>query len=210
MKKMFRFFTIAALAFGMTMAVGCGKPDDGEDNGGGNGGGGNTENLPTTLNETFDNGIPSTWTTIDADGDGYNWRSTLEVTGSTLADADGNGAVFSQSYDNTDGVLNPDNYLVTPKIYIDGTTLTWQVAAQDASYPNEHYAVLVGTIENGVFVSKGTLFEETFSGTSKAATSFYNRSVSLADYKGQSLCIAFRHYNCSDMFYLNIDNVKVQ
>ena len=202
MKKVFRIFTIAAIAFGMTMAVSC--KDDNEEEGGTTGG--NTENLPTTLDETFANGIPTTWTNIDADGDGYMWMSTEGA----LADADGNGAVFSQSYNNNFGPLTPDNYLVTPKLYIDGTTLTWQVAAQDANYPNEHYAVLVGTVENGVFVSQGTLFEETFSGTSKAATAFYNRSVSLADYNGKSLCIAFRHYNCTDVFYLNIDNVKVQ
>ncbi len=204
MKKAFRFFAIAAIAFGMTMAVSC-KPDE-EGEGGGNGGS-NTENLPTTLDETFASGIPSTWANIDADGDGYKWKSTLESSG--LADADGNGAAYSQSYDNNYGELTPDNYLVTPKLYIDGTTLTWQVAAQDNRFPEEHYAVYVGTIENGQFVQKGKLFEETFSGNAKDATAFYNRSVSLADYNGQSLYIAFRHFDCTDMYFLNIDNVKV-
>lgn len=210
MKKVTRFFAIAAIAFGMTMMFACGgnDPDNPDNPGGGGNGGGNTENLPTTLDETFANGIPSTWTNIDADGDGYAWNATVESQG--LADADGNGAVYSQSYDNNIGPLTPDNYLVTPKLYIeDGAKVSWQVGAQDSGYPEEHYAVLVGTIENGAFVSKGTLFEETFSGTAKAPTSFYNREISLSQYKGQSLCIAFRHYNCTDMYFLNIDNVKV-
>lgn len=208
MKKTFRFFSILAVAFSLTMAVSCNR-DPEEEGGSNNNGNGNVNNLPTTIDETFATGIPADWTTIDADGDGYNWAST-HLNGGDLADADGNGAVFSQSYENSVGALTPDNYLVTPKIYIDGQTLTWQVGAQDAGYPNEHYAVLVGTIENGQFVSQGTLHEETFTGSSKAATNFYNRSVSLAQYKGKELCIAFRHYNCTDMFYLNIDNVKVQ
>ena len=61
MKKVFRFFAIAAIACGMTMAVSCNKDDNGENGGnGGNGGGGNTENLPTTIDENFNNGLPST------------------------------------------------------------------------------------------------------------------------------------------------------
>ena len=63
MKKAFRFFAIAAIAFGMTMAVSC-KPDEGDDNG-------NNDNGPEVLiDEAFENGIPSDWSNIDADGDG--------------------------------------------------------------------------------------------------------------------------------------------
>ena len=213
MKKAFKFMAIAAIAFGMSMTVAC--TDDSENSGnGGNGNGngnGNTENLPTTLNETFDEGLPATWTLIDADGDGMNWISTYDAGAvQNISGYNNTGCMVSMSWYNGD-VLYPDNYMVTPKLYInDGATLTWKVAAQDADYPEEHYAVLIGTLENGNFVSRGTLFEETFSGNAKTPTAYYDRSVDLSSYKGQSLYIAFRHYNCSDMFYLNIDNVQVQ
>lgn len=208
MKKAFKFMAIAAIAFGMSMTVAC--TDDSENSGNGNGNGGNTENLPTTIDENFDNGMPSDWTCIDADGDGIDWMCTSDVLGSGYGRNSSEGCAMSQSYDNNIGVLYPDNYLVSPKIKINGSTLTWYVAAQDANYPEEHYAVEVGTIENGKFTRKATVFEETFSGSSKAQTSWYQRSVDLSAYNGQGLQIAFRHYNCSDMFFLLIDDVKVQ
>lgn len=180
-------------------------PDPGDDNDDDT----TTINLPTTISETFANSIPSNWINIDADGDGHMWASTI-TTIENLADADGNGAVYSQSWDNDYGALTPDNYLVTPKIHINGGTLSWQVAAQDSGYPNEHYAVLIGRVVNGNFVTIATLFEETFSGNSKSPTDFYNRSVSLSDYSGHNLRIAFRHYDCTDNFCLNIDNVVIQ
>lgn len=205
MKKMFRFFAIAAIAFGMTMNVACDKDDNGEE-----GGGGNTDNLPTTINENFDNaGIPAGWSVIDADGDGDTWVNSIDLLQSGYGYQSA-GCAVSRSYDNNSGPLTPDNYLVTPKIYIDGTTLTWMVAEQDSQYPNEHYSVEVGTVNNGQFTSKGVLFEETFSGYDKAQSSWFQRSVDLSQYKGQSLQIAFRHYNCTDQFYLLIDDVKVQ
>lgn len=203
MKKVTRFFAIAAIAFGMTMMFACGgnDPDNPDNPGGGGNGGGNTENLPTTLDETFANGIPGTWTNIDADGDGAMWMST----GGQLADADGNGAVYSQSYDNNIGPLTPDNYLVTPKLYIEeGATLSYEVGAVDANYYRDHYSVLVGNVENGVFKAVGTLVNEDVPSPNTTT-----RTFSLSDYKGQSLSIAFRHFDCIDMYIMTIDNIKV-
>jgi len=208
MKKYFRFFAIAAIALGMTMAVSCKK--DEEENGGNGNGGSNTENLPTTLSENFDNsGIPSGWIVIDADGDGDTWMNTIDLLQSGYGHESA-GCAMSKSYDNNVGELTPDNYLVSPKIYIDGTKLTWFVAAQDASFPNEHYSVEIGTVNNGTFTSKAVIFEETFSGYSKAQSSWFQRTVDLSAYNGQSVQIAFRHYDCTDNYFLLIDDVKVQ
>ena len=81
MKKVFRFFAMAAFIFGMTAMVACGDKEEGDNDGNGGNGGNepveNPDNLPTSLMETFDNGIPSTWTNIDADGDGYKWQNYL-------------------------------------------------------------------------------------------------------------------------------------
>ena len=210
MKKVFRIFTIAAIAFGMSMTVACTDDNEGGGNNNGNGGnGGNTENLPTTIDENFDNGI-SNWTVIDADSDGDSWIISTDVLGEGYGHNGSTGCALSKSYDNNIGVLYPDNYLVSKKIYInDGAKLTWFVAAQDASYPEEHYSVEIGTVQNGTFNKIATIFEETLT-AKKAQSSWYNREVNLSQYKGQSVQIAFRHHNCSDMYFLLVDDVKVQ
>ena len=61
MKKVFRFFAMAAFVFGMTAMVACGDKEEGDNDGNGGNGGNepveNPDNLPTSLMETFDNGI---------------------------------------------------------------------------------------------------------------------------------------------------------
>ncbi len=206
MKKVIRFFAIAAIACGMTMAVSCKDDNDGE--GGGNGG--NDNGPEVLLDEAFESGVPTDWSNIDADGDGYMWCTGEDWGANNNLGVNGSVCVCSESYHNpTQETLTPDNYLVTPVLELAGEyTLTWQVCAQDGSFAADHYAVLVGTVENGAFVAKGTLFEETLT-ASKAQGAWLSRSISLKDYKGQKLSVAFRHYNCTDMFVMNLDNVKI-
>ncbi len=201
MKKFASFMTIAALVCGMTMAVGCSK--DEEENGGNNGGG-NTSNLPTTIDENFDNGLPGGWTVIDADGDGNNWISSSSYF-SQPCGVDGTACMASASYINETGVLTTDNYLVSPKIYVsDGATLTYQVSNYQAEYPDQ-YSAMLGTVENGAFKAIATLVTER---VSTDYQSFTTKTFDLSQYKGKEVCIAFRH-NDSDAYWLLIDNVKV-
>ena len=205
MKKVFRFLAIAAFAFGMTAMVACGdKEEEGE--GGGNGNNTvveNPDNLPTTLSEGFENGVPAGWTNIDADGDGYAWQDWLySQTGEELS---GYGFIMSASYLNTINALTPDNYLVSPKIWIeDGATLSYEVGAMDANYYQDHYAVLLGNVENGAFVPVATIVDEDVPSPNTTT-----RTFNLSEYKGQALSIAFRHFNCTDMYIMTIDNVTV-
>ena len=213
MKKVFRIFTIAAIAFGMSMTVACTDDNEGGgNNGNGNGGNGGNDNLPTTLDEHFENGVPEGWANIDADGDGFVWEigyGENSGQGPFTSGIDGSNCISSASWDSEEGPLTPDNYLVTPELFIpnDGSrTLTWYDAAQDASYPEDFYAVYVGTLNNGVFTPRG---DAIFS-TTLTSADFTMRSVSLNEYKGQNIRIAFRHYNCTDWFVMKIDDVKVQ
>lgn len=210
MKKVFRLFALATLAIGTTLFIACGDDDNGENGGnGGNGGGGNNNETgePVLLEESFEAGaMPSNWVTIDADGDGIDWLFSTQLGAHT-----GSGIAYSQSYDNNMGVLEPDNYLVTPTIHIPGAggyNLTFWVCGQDASFAAEHYAVYAGHVENGVFVPSGNaLFEETIG--SKAQSPWLQKSVNLDAFKGQDIQIAFRHFNVTDMFYLDLDDVKI-
>lgn len=204
MKKTFRFMAIATIAFGMSMTVACTDDSENSGNGNGNGNGGNTENLPTTIDENFDNGIPSTWTNIDADGDGYKWENTLAT--QTGDESDPYPYAMSASFRNNVGALTPDNYLISPKIKItEGAKLTYEVGGIDANYYEENYTVYVGTVENGSFTKVGTLLNETV-----PSVDFTQRTIDLSSYAGQNLCIAFRHHDCYDVYYMTLDNVKVQ
>ncbi|MBR3958435.1 MAG: choice-of-anchor J domain-containing protein [Bacteroidales bacterium] len=202
MKKVFKIFALAAVALCVTTFVGC-KDEEKEEENNNNTATENPNNLPTSLSEDFANGVPSGWTNIDADGDGYAWQDWLnDQYGQRMQ---GDGVIMSASYLNGIEALTPDNYLVTPKLWIeDGAKLTYEVGAVDASYYQDHYAVLVGTVENGVFVSKGSLVDEDV--PSPTTTT---RTFDLSEYKGQELSIAFRHYNCTDMYIMTIDNVKI-
>lgn len=200
MKKATRIFTIAALAFGMVMAVSCKKDENG---------GGNTENLPTTLDENFDNGIPSTWTNIDADADGYKWMPSSQGFQSPCG-VDGTECAASASFINGIGELDAENYLVSPKIYIEeGATLTYDVTNFQSQFPDS-YSVMIGTVENGAFVSQATIVpaERVSTGYREDNGAFTHRSVDLSPYKGKSVCIAFCHKDY-DAYWLLLDNVKV-
>jgi len=162
------------------------------------------------LSEDFENGIPSTWLNIDADNDGNSWLSSAGISGVTGHNGT-DGCAFSCSYYNST-VLTPNNWLITPAVTLTGNaTLTFWVAAQDASYAAEHYGVYIST-NGGTSTSDFTLlFEETMDANGGARTqgTWKQKTVNLASYTGQTIRIAFRHFNCTDMFYLNLDDVVI-
>ena len=177
----------------------------------------------TLFEEGFEGGIPSTWTTVDEDNDGFSW----EILGTTPHS--GSLAVSSASYDYMNGdALNPDNWLVTPAITLTANnSLTYYVNAQDADYAAEHYGVYISTTGNIVPNDFSLLFEETMTaspgkpvanpapamfrsgGPQYAQGTWYERTVDLSAYSGQTVYLAFRHFNCSDWFILNLDDVKI-
>ena len=84
------------------------------------------------FSEDFENGIPSTWTTIDADGDGNNWFALSEIGTiypfyATLDLADwahegNNSALSASAYNNPEDEgggytpLESENWLITPQV----------------------------------------------------------------------------------------------
>ena len=169
----------------------------------------------------FEDGMQG-WTTIDADGDGFNWDMASNLM-SGAAGHDGSADfVFSQSYDNTYGVLYPDNYLVSPQVQLGGQ-LRFYACAQDASYAAEHFGVAVSTTGN-TSASAFTMVQEwTMSAkgdnngkpvamntrSGRAQGTWYEFNVDLSAYAGQTGYVALRHFNCSDMFYLDVDDITI-
>ena len=144
----------------------------------------------------------SCWSIVDADNDGYNWYVADSTQNKVHSGAH---AITSASYDNTDGILYPDNYLISPAFVVTNNNLelTYYISAQDQNYAAEHIAVYITTSINGI--SSTTPVEE----YTLNSANWTQHTVSLAPYYGQTVYIAFRHYNCSDMFRVNIDDISI-
>lgn len=88
--------------------------------------------------------------------------------------------------------------------------LTWDVAstASTPAYRAEHYGVFISTTGNAPenFV---LLFEETLS-TTIPGWQAQPRELDISTYGGQTVYVAFRHWNITDMDRVVIDNVKLK
>ena len=156
--------------------------------------------------DNFVNGLPSGWTSIDNDGDGFNWiyyNYDLHFDGNGyIAWHSGVGVMYSQSYDFGAGALTPDNWLITPQIELGNIVKVW-LRAQDPSYP-EHFAIYLSTTGNDVTDFTVKLLPDTI-----ATGEYVEYTADLSAYAGQQGYIAIRHFNCTDQFFLNVDDFGV-
>ena len=161
------------------------------------------------MSESFDEGVmPDGWSNIDADGDGYGWNTAKSYNTSDWTNHTGSGCVSSSSWD--ENALTPDNWLITPALQIPAegmTVFSWWAAPNDASWPAEHYAVYVSANTNSIsdFINAGSVYEETIS-----TGGYFQHSIDLTSKAGQTVYVAFRHYDCTDMYWLNIDDVTLE
>ena len=187
---------------------------------------------PDANTYTFENGMEG-WTTIDADGDGWNWMLGTDVMSSVQGHNGSNDFVLSQSWNNTAGVLYPDNYLVSPQVELGGQ-LHFFACAQDINYAAEHFGVAVSTSsstnpEDFTMLQEWTMSAKSSSpknaaspittaenatkghsrgGNTRAQGTWYEYTVDLSAYSGMGY-VAIRHFNCSDMFYLDVDDINI-
>ena len=187
---------------------------------------------PSGQTYTFDGSTMEGWTSLDADGDSYGWMlgsacDGTYLSGGNLAGTGHNSSadlVTSGSYSNVYGVLTPDNYLVSPaKIAAqNGAAITFWACAQDANYAAEHFGVAVSTGSNTSAADFTTIQEWTMTAKSarladennlvrgtRAQGSWYEYTVDLSAYAGQEIWVAIRHFNCSDQFLLNVDDITL-
>ena len=192
------------------------------------------------LTTNFDDSNMNGWTTIDADNDGFTWVLGSEIggvylvtTGSLAGSGHNSSAdlVCSGSYRNLDdgnGVaLTPDNYLVSPQVALGGSITFW-ACGQDASYVAEHFGVAVSTTGNTSADDFTTIQEWTMTAKSRGASdaadnayinksrggnrdqgTWYEFTVDLSEYSGMGY-VAIRHFNCTDMFILNVDDIVIE
>ncbi len=140
------------------------------------------------------------WTIRDDDGDGYNWE-WMDASGSGYNVYEGTHCMASASFQNNPfgggTALNPDNWLISPA-FTAGSTVTFWYAGQDPNYAAEPFGVYV--------IANGTTSDELAYFT--ASNTYQQGSVDISDFAGQTVQVAFRHYDVTDMFRLNLDLVE--
>ena len=151
--------------------------------------------------------LPEGWTKIDADSDGNNWY----IFGNSSGFGGGNCAT-SASWGGGKA-LTPNNYLITPKVE-GAQRVEFYANVQDATSPGalgDHFAVCAsstGTAEGDFTI----IFEDTPaavppSGQTNRAQGTWRKYV--VNLPVGTKYVAFRHYNCTNFFRINIDNVTV-
>jgi|GEM_PF-3292482 len=157
------------------------------------------------LNENFNKAEqqfpPYGWRNIDHDGDGRAWA----VSANGAVDATGAQTLSASSYVWLFDDLDPDNWLITPPLYIENASdeLSYWVGSFEGrphegrvylsttSYAIEDFTILLDEVE-----FKGTYANET-------------RIIPLGDYVGETIYIAFRHtkYPNTEGISLSLDNI---
>ena len=156
--------------------------------------------------EDFEN--PQTldcWSIVDNDGDGNNWF-LFGVADSAFAHNSDNALVSASWSTNP---LTPDNWLFMPPLQLPAGRqmhLTWYTCGQDPNWAAENYSVMISTV--GGYTSDAlATYTTLLSGTTTAT--WVQQDIDLSAYAGQTVYIAFRHHNITDMFRIMIDDVAV-
>ncbi len=156
----------------------------------------------TIIYEDFEDALEG-WTVLDKDGDGHSWDMESPVQFGFEPYA-GQGLISSASFINNVGALTPDNWLISPSFKAETKTIaTWYAVGQDPDYCAENYSVYVLPADY-TDVSQAIAV---YNGASGAA--WAQAMADLSSYAGQEIRLAFRHYNVTDMFWLNLDEVRV-
>lgn len=146
-------------------------------------------------------------TFVDSDGDSSGWTRVA------FSIDNGNYVADSQSYNGA--VLFPDNWIVMGPIdlsNVSSASLSWLVRGIDPSWCQENYSVYISDSNDiNSLVSSGLFYNETIaSGSDACGNSFAQRDLDISSASGQIIYVGFRHHDVSDMFRLNIDDVRVE
>ena len=179
----------------------------------------------TSFLYTFSDGTLDGWRSLDADGDGYGWYNTSEKLGPGYGYKDDYCAMSHSfySYVTENGnqfnfPLTPDNYLVTENKYAitETSQLTFLVSALDPEFFAEHYGVAITMVDNASAEDFITIYEETIENDKldewdgfTPQTEWVLRTIDLSKYAGEEIYIAIRHFNCTDQYIINIDDVAL-
>ncbi|MDD3050539.1 MAG: choice-of-anchor J domain-containing protein [Candidatus Cloacimonetes bacterium] len=155
--------------------------------------------------EGFESGNMNEWVLVDNDGDNFNWFIG-SVAANGVSPHSGSFCVVSESYNNDSGALTPDNYLISPEIFLNGTgaQLSFWVRTQDNDWPSEHYKVKVSTTGAALIDFVDIIHEETLE-----AGDWSEVVLDIGNYDGMTIRLAWDHCQSSDMFAMKIDDIRI-
>jgi hypothetical protein len=161
--------------------------------------------------------LPNGWRVADSDGDTFNWYWVP-------VNVDG---VFSygrmqsrSSYQNAEGeyvALTPDNWLISPPIKLGDITsedqkieLKFKVApgANTPRFRRENYSIMISYTDNKI-ASFDKIFDERIQET-HPQNQMQERVVDLSYYEGQTVYVAIRHHDCTDLDRLLFNDFSVR
>jgi len=154
----------------------------------------------SALNESFEGTTfpPLGWSMIDVDGDGEVFFPY-----STGSAHTGMYSAASASWI-ASGPLTPDNHLITPALIVSaGDTLSFWYAAQDPAYPSDKFQVLVSTSGKAAADFTDTLYLKTITDST-----WTEQKLSLGAYATDTIYISFNHFDCTDWFYMKLDDIS--
>lgn len=147
----------------------------------------------------------NSWINTDRDGDEQKW----EFDDSTIDNFTG---YYATSWSWFLDAFTPDNTLTSPIISLPNQSnknlsLKFDVGAFDDEVFQEHYAVYVIPANSTFTGTETPVFEETlddgYMNEAKHVT------VDISQFAGQDIQLVFRHYDCTDLLVLIVDNIKV-
>ena len=146
------------------------------------------------------------WTIDELDGDNDTW----EFLDATVNEVDSFTGYFAASFSWYFEAFTPDNTLMSPVISLPTSgnlELSFKVASGDEELFDEHYAVYVIPATATFTGAETPVFEETLDAGYLSAAKVIN--VDVSSYAGQDVKLVFRHFNCTDIFYIGIDDVMI-
>lgn len=191
---------------------------------------GSTAEAPVSYG--FDNGL-GCWTSLDIDGDGYQWSDIDEefhgmgydygVGGPSFAHGGSASAIVSwglypsygwlyYAYFGAGEELSADNLVYSPAVVVPQgqSHLTYFASSPLGDAPA--YSVLVSTAENPTSASDFSELRPVMPlSTDRMGEDYYTEgSIDLSAYAGQTVRIAFRHQDASGASGLIIDDVAIE
>ena len=142
------------------------------------------------------------WYTVDADGDDAGWDPTY------LDSSNTNAGWYSESWSTSNGSADPDNWLISPEVALNGT-LSFLLGGVP-SYPDHMgvFALIGWDPSTGNAPAETDLIQigDYYCSSSENEITI---TADLSQFAGQVGRIVFRHYNSYDCYHLYIDNVQI-
>lgn len=168
---------------------------------------GNSLEFPEFTSEGFEEELfpPKGWMALDEDQDEITW---LKGHDPVIASHSGKKSALSFSFVAGIGDLDPNDWLISPKMNIDSPKeLSFWIGTSSKDYPIEHIEVMISTTDSHVDDFTEKVLDYT---TVLADTAYRQFIIDLTPYEGEDIYVAFVHNNSTPNWGVTLDDVVLQ